>query len=113
MIILDNISKSLEVKLSAAVATTALPVVVNWVDILSKDQSVAAFGETNDTVTGTGAVTLCAAPAANHTRTVKSLTVYNADTTGATVTVQINSSGTKRILVSILLAVGSTLEYVE
>ena len=113
MIILNTNTKSVEILLGAAVATNALPVVANWVDILTSDQSVSAFGGVDNTVTGTGAVTIVPVPAVGHTRTLKSCSIYNADTTGATVTARVNNGSSTRILVSILLATGSTLEYVE
>lgn len=113
MIILNDTGKSLEVLLAGAVTTTALPVEANWVDVRSSDQGVSQFGATDGAATGTGAVTVAGAPNAGFTRTVKSLTVYNADIASATVTVQYRNGSTTRILVKILLAVGSTLEYVE
>ena len=113
MIILNSASKSLEVVLAGAVATTPLPMVSNWLDVSSLDQSISAFGSTDTVVTGTGAVTLVSAPVTNHTRTIKSVSIYNADTTGAAVTVRLNNGTSTRILVDITLTTGSTLEYVE
>ena len=113
MLILSGPGKSIEVVLAAAVATTQLPIVANWVDVVTTDQSVSAFGASDLTTSGATAVTVVAAPQANHTRTLKSLSVYNADTASAIVTARLNNGVSTRILVKITLGVGSTLEYVE
>ena len=113
MLILSGPNKSIEVVLAGAVATTQLPIVASWVDVVTADQSVFAFGSSDLTTSGATAVTVVAAPQAGHTRTVKSMSIYNADTTGATGTVRLNNGISTRILVRIALATGSTLEYVE
>lgn len=113
MIIFATTTSSLEVVLAGAITTTQLPIVANWVDILTHDQSVSAFGETDLLTSSTVAVTAVAAPAANHTRTLKSLTVFNADTVAATVTVRYNNGSSTRIMTKVTLAAGETLEYVE
>jgi len=109
MIILDATTKSLEIKLAGAVTTNQLPWTVAYLDYLDSDQSVSDIagvdGATND---GT-AVSMVAAPSAGHTRHIKRLTVYNADTAAATVTVQVNDNSTKRVLYTITLAVGDNL----
>lgn len=113
MLILDATTKTFEAKLAGAVAANTLPFTVNWVDILSTDQSVSALGSTDGTITGAGAVTLLAAPAANHYRVIKSLTVHNADTTGATLTVQLNNNGTARVVFKALLATLDNVDYTD
>lgn len=111
MLILGTSTSSLQALLNAAVATNELPITVHWVDILSSDQSVYQLGETDLTTAGTGAVTLVSGPGSGHTRTVKYISIYNADTTGATVTVRYNNNGTTRTIVKPLLASGDTLEF--
>ena len=113
MIILSGPNKSIEALLGGAVATNQLPIVANWVDVTTADQSVFAFGESDLTTSGATVVTVVAPPQASHTRTLKSMSIYNADTTSATVTVRLNNGISTRILVKITLGVGSTLEYVE
>lgn len=110
MIILDTTTKTLEVDLAGAVSTSQLPVVVSYVDVTTTAYApIAADTATNSTT----AVTIVAAPAASTQRQVKLLTVYNADTASATVTIQLNNNGTLRILVAVALAVGSTLVYTD
>lgn len=108
--ILDTTTKSLQVILAAAVATAQLPCVAAWADI-----STSAFtpGSSDTQTNGTTAVTLVAAPATSTQRQIKSLTVYNADTTNATVTVRLNNNSTLRIVVSVILAPGQTLQFAE
>lgn len=113
MIILPNTSSSLEVILAGVVTTNQLPIVANWVDVLTADQSVSAFGESDLLTNSNVAVTVVAAPVNNHTRTIKSLTIFNADTVNATVTVRYNNGSTTRIMTKVTLATGETLEYVE
>ena len=110
MIILDTTAKSLEVKLAAAVATTELPITANFVDVTTTGYTPGA----SDTVTtGTTAVVAVAAPAASTQRMVKLLTIYNADSAHAIVTLQRTTGGTPRILCRILLMMGATLIYTD
>lgn len=113
MIILDDTTKSLEIKLSGAVTTTELPFTVSFVELTDSDQSVNDVTSGDGATTGTTAVKMVTAPASGRTRQVKHLTVYNADTVAATVIVQINNNGTTRILVKTTLDVGDTLEYTD
>lgn len=97
--------------MGGAVVTNQLPIYVSYTDVLSSDQSVSAFGE-SDTATNNGtAVTALAAPSSGHTRIVKFMTVRNSDTASVTATVRLNNNGTFRILWSGTLAVGDTLQY--
>lgn len=110
MIVLDATTKSLEVVLAGAVTTNQLPIVASYVDVTT----TAYTPKANDTATNnTTAVTPVAAPAASTQRQVKLLTVYNADTVAAAVTVRLNSNSTMRVLCKVTLAVGSTLVYTD
>jgi len=111
MIILDATTKSLEIDLAGAVTTNELDVTCHAIDTLDSDMTVSDVVNTNVATTGTTAVTAMAAPAAGHTREVKSLTVYNKDTVSATVTVQILQSVTVYILLKVTLATGESLVY--
>lgn len=111
MIILDATTKSLEIKLTSAITTNQLPYTLHYVDLLSSDQSVSSVASNDGQSNSTSAVTVLAAPSSGHTRQVKHVTVYNADTVAAVVTVQVNDNATTRILVKTTLDVGDTLEY--
>lgn len=111
MIILDATTKSLEIDLAGAVTTNELDVTCHAVDTLDSDMTVSDIVNTNVVTTGTTAVTAMAAPAAGHTREIKTLSVYNNDTVSATVTVQILSTATVYILFKATLATGENLLY--
>lgn len=112
MIILDSTLKSLEIILTGAVTTNQLDYHIDYVDIDSTAAfAISTVSEGDGTSNNTTAVTILAAPAANHVRQVKYLSVYNKDTVAAEVTVRINNNGTFRILVKTTLQLGETLQY--
>lgn len=113
MIILDTTLKSLEIKLAGVVTTTQLPYVLAYVDLLSSDQSISAVGSNDGATNNTTAVVVLAAPAAGHTRQVKFLSVFNADTVAATLTLQYNDNGTARIITKVVLDVGDNFIYTD
>jgi hypothetical protein len=109
MIVLDATTKSLEIVLAGAITTNQLPFVLSYVDLLSVDQSVSAVAPTDGVSNNGTAVTVLAAPAAGHTRTVKFISVENADTVAATLTLRYNNNGTFRTIVKITLQPGDNL----
>lgn len=111
MIILDATTKSLEIKLAGAVTTNQLDVTCHAVDTLDSDMSVSDIVNTNIVTNNGTAVTVMAAPAAGHTREVKTLSVYNKDTVSADVTVQLNFNATIYIICKVTLATGENLLY--
>lgn len=113
MIILDATTKSLEIVLGGAVTSTQLPFVLGYVDLLSADQSVSAVGSNDGASNSTTPVTILAAPAAGHTRQVKFLSVQNADTFEAVLTLRYNDGGTPRTILKITLAIGDNLIYTD
>lgn len=70
-------------------------------------QEAAADGTTNSTTE----VTLVAAPGANATRTVKILTVFNADTASGTFTLRYKSAANTRVLEKRTLAPNESYIY--
>lgn len=112
MIILDATTKSLEVILGGAITTSQLPWTTSYVDV---DQTTfaASAASTSDGATNSGtAVSIVAAPASGKSRQVKFISVYNADTAAATVTIRLNDNSTTRIIFKATLAVGDTLQFV-
>ena len=105
MIKIDNTIKKLQVVLTAAMTTTNMPVVVSWDD---KDG-----GGSFDTATnGTTQVDICTfSTSSTALRTVKYISVYNADTVSKTVQIRLLNNATARIMISATLAVGDTLVY--
>lgn len=112
MIILTP-ARSLEVLLAAGVATNELPIVASYVDVQTSDQAVVAYGSADTISAGTAAVTAVFAPDDLTTRTVKSLSIYNADTTGATILVRLNNGVTTRTLIRQTIDTLGTLEYTD
>lgn len=113
MIILDSTLKSLEVLL-AAVPSNELPFVVTYVDVDQSTFAATAASENDGLSTNTTAATMVAAPGAGTSRQVKFLSVHNPtnNIATATVTVQLNNNGTKRIIWKGVLSIGDTLQYV-
>ena len=107
--ILDAITKQIEILLGAAVTTNQLPCTGHWVDHTA---TTMVPGETSGpTVNPAGVLVIVDNPAASTYRQVKHITIYNADTVATTVTVQLNDNGTLYILRKTILPVNSTLFY--
>lgn len=109
MIILDATTKSLEVVLASTITTNQLEYIVSYEEYSDSTQAVTDRAESQGQVSNTSPVTMVSAPSSGSTRVVKTVSVYNKDTTSATVTLQVNSSGTARILTKATLATGDTL----
>jgi hypothetical protein len=67
-------------------------------------------GQQNSITTGNTEVTICSAPAASAQRIIRYISVYNADTVAAVVTVNFQEASTERIIVKATLAAGESLE---
>jgi hypothetical protein len=107
MIILDATTKSLEAVLGGATAANQLPFTAGYQDLVASPAYLESDGQTS----GATAVTLVAAPAANVQRIVKHLSLVNADTAQATVTIRLNNNGTVRNIFVATLASGDNLVY--
>lgn len=110
MIILDTTTRSLQVRLAGAITTNQLPVVCSYVDVTATGY---APGSTPTVTNGGTAVTVAAAPAVVTQRQIKLLTVQNADTVNAVVTVIYNDNATLRNMVVVTLAAGDQLTYTD
>ncbi|HSX06618.1 MAG TPA: hypothetical protein VLG92_02775 [Candidatus Saccharimonadia bacterium] len=108
--VLDATTKSLQVALSGAVTTRQLPCVTSWADMTT---STFTPGSSDTQTNNTTGVAIVAAPAASTQRQVKMVSIYNADTASATVTVSLNNNSTLRTLISVALAAGQTLQFAE
>lgn len=108
MIILADTNDSLEVVLGGAVTTNQLPFVASFVDITT---TTYVPDKNSGTTNNTTAVTLVAAPAASTQRELKFLSIYNADTVDATVTIQLNDNSTLRTIFKAVLNTGETIIY--
>jgi len=110
MIILTNTTDKIQVSLGSAVATTQLRCYASYRDTTS----TTITPNRNVVLTnGVTPVDLVGSPASSTQRVVDYLSVYNADTASATVTVNFNDNGTLYNLAVIILGVGEKLEYQE
>jgi len=109
--IFDDTTRSLQIVLSGVVTTNELPVVVGFiVGILP--QSLLRKAQTSVS-NGTTAVTVLSAPSTKESRTVTFISVRNADTASATVTVSYNDNAVIRDIITAILAVDDTLIFTE
>ncbi len=106
--ILDATTKTVEIILAAAVATNQLPATSAFVD---KAGSSLTPGSSDTQSNGVTAVAIVTAPAVNAQRVVRDISILNADTVAATVTVRLNDNGTFRTLAKVTMAPSDTLYY--
>jgi hypothetical protein len=109
MINLDASTKSIEILLAGAITTSQLPITASYIDI-NASLEATAMPEADTQTNGATAVTAVAGPSSG-SRKVSDISVFNADTVAATVTVRLNNNGTFRILCKVTLAVGDSLHY--
>ena len=104
-LVLDATTKSIQVAMSGAAATTNPDFTAAWAD-----DTGAAFteGASDGALNGTTAVTVVAAPASSTRRVIKSITIENKDTAAVTITVSYNNNGTLRTIAKVTLNVGDT-----
>ncbi len=107
---LDTTTKSLELLLAGAITTNHVVYTVDYGQV-ANDNSTSAPKEGNGVDNGGTAVTMVAAPGSNLVREVLHLTVYNADTVAATVTIQVNDNTTKRVCFKCILQTLESLSY--
>jgi hypothetical protein len=109
MIILSQTSDKIQVILAGAVTTNQLQCVASWRDITgtptyTPGRSVALTNDTTD-------VDFVASPAASTQRLIDYISIFNADTDTAVVTLKFDASGTDYILANQQIAPGETLYY--
>lgn len=110
MIFLDNTNRTIELSLLTSVVTTELNYTINYAENGSNPFVIAS---NNGTSNGTSRVTLVSAPASGLQRQIKSIMVFNADVSAATVTIEYNDNGTRYKIFSAPLFTGETLHYSE
>jgi len=110
MIILSNTTDKIQIVLGGNVTTNQLPCFASYRDTTSSSiEPKRNVTNTNNTT----AVDLVDSPAVSTQRVVDFISVYNADTVAATVTVRFNDNGTTYKLCVIQLGVGEKIEYQE
>lgn len=109
MITLDRNTKNLEIKLGEAIATSQLPVLCHYQDIMSPaDGPSVKDTETN----GITAVVISDEWLKDYVRrNIMEISVQNSDTIPHDVIIQMNNNGTTRQIKKIYLSVGDSLHY--
>jgi len=108
MIRLDSTLRKLQIVLAAATTTSPLPVVVCWSD---KTATAYTGGTTTSASNGVTFVDIVAVPAASTVRDIDFISIFNADTATATVSVIYNDNAVTSVLTKMTLVSGSTLKY--
>lgn len=110
MIVLSATTDAVQVVLGGAVATSQLPCVSSWRDITATTYTA---GRTAANTNNTTDVDVVPAPAASTQRVVDFLSVRNADTSAAVVTIKLDLAGTEFVLWSGTLQVGWSVTYTD
>src|SRR4029434_11075831 len=113
MLKLDAATKSLEIVLAAAVATSECPFYVSYVEADQTTAALTAFAARDGLTSGATAVSVIPAPAAGRSRKLDYLSVVNRDTAAVVLTVRVSVSGTPRPVVIVSLAVGDNLSFTD
>ena len=104
-IVLDAITKKMQLILSAAPATTQPDWVASYADA---NGAIFTEGSSGGVANGATAVDIVAAPASGYRRIVSEVTIYNADTATVTATLRYNDNGTIRVIAKIEIGAGNT-----
>lgn len=107
---LDTVSKSLQVVLGGAVSTNALPWTADYVE-RATDNSTAFPKTVSGSISNTTPATLVAAPGSGLVRQLLHLSVVNADTVAATVSIRLVDGGSTQTVAQATLAVGDQLYF--
>lgn len=110
MIRLDSTARLLQVKLTGAITTNPVSVVISYRDS-NQATGISIGGTQVSTVSGTTAVEVCAMPSGFTAREVDYISVNNNDTVSATPTIYFIDGATAYPLMTQVLAAGDTLVY--
>lgn len=110
MIILSETTDKIHLFLGASVATNQLNIMTSWRD---RTDTTFVAGRTVINSNDTTQVTIVDSPAASTQRIIDFISVYNKDTTNATVNIHFDDNGTEYTLFSATLAPGERIEYQE
>lgn len=110
MIVLTETTDNLQVVLGGAVATNQLRCMASWRDITA---SAYTPGRTLTNTNSTTDVNVVPAPGASTQRVVDFLSIYNADTAAATVTLKLDANGTEYEVFKATIGVAERIEYAE
>ena len=104
-LILDSTTKTIQVNMSAAAATTNPDFTVAYAD---NNGTTFVEGASDGALTGATSATVVSAPANGYRRIIKGIFIENKDTAPVTITVNYNNNGTQRTIAKVTLNVGDT-----
>ena len=108
--LLDATTRKIQIVLAGAITTNQLNVCAAYVDMTS---SATTPGTKVANSNSTTAVDVVDAPGSSTQRKVNSISIYNADTASATVTVRYNDNSTPYPIVKVAVPSGYTLQYAD
>lgn len=108
--LLDTTTRSIQVVLAGAITTSQLKVTADWADMTATATTPGSTVVSTNSATPVAAVV---APAASTQRKINVMTIYNADTVSATVTIRYNDNGTFYPIVTIAVPAGYTLFWTD
>lgn len=106
--LLDTINRSLLVVLDGVVTTNELPITVHF----GQGEATELIPFLQLSVTdGTTDVVILSIPQAKERKIVEFLSIHNADTAAATITLKYDDSSVQTVIIKVTLATGDTLIY--
>ena len=108
--ILDTVTKKLQVVLTTANTTLDMPVFVSYTDESGTSKSK---GSLLSTTSGLTTVDICRSPDQHTSRTINSIEIYNRDTASKIVQIYVNDGGSQFQLQDVTLAVDDVLGYTD
>lgn len=111
MLILSSTVRSLKAVLGGAVSTNQLPVLVHAENIRADTPDQVGFECQITNTNSTTAVFVSTAPSAGVTKVIRSISIQNADTAAATITVTYDDNTTGYVIFKATLAVGDQAYY--
>lgn len=110
MLRLTLTTDKIQIVLAGAVTANQLQCFATWKDFTT---TTCTEGRNMPLTNNTTDVDLVPAPDADHSLEVDYMSIYNADTENATVTIKFDADGTERILHKDVIEPGKTLQYVH
>ena len=110
MIVLSATTDNLQVVLAGNVTANQLQCFSSWRDITT---TAYTAGRTVINTNNTTDVNIVGAPDASTQRVVDFISIYNADTANATVTIKLDANGTEYVLCKVVLSTLERLEYID
>lgn len=110
MIVLTETTDKLQAVLGGSVTTNQLQCITSWRDITT---TTYVPGRTLILTNNTTDVDIVGAPNSSTQRVIDFITIYNADTVNATITIKLDANGTEYILWKGTLATGESVQYTD